>query len=312
MGLLLAILAETVHVLLGGNFHAVIPGEVYRCSQPSPAELETMIKRHGIRTVINLRGCCNPNPWYLDECRITHDLDVAQEDLCFSAGRLPSVAEIRRLVEVLDHTEYPVLFHCYRGSDRTGMASVVAQLLRTDVSLSRARRQLSLRFAHLALGRPANLDRFLDLYSEWLTEQGITHSRATFRRWLLEGYCPGACRCEFAPLDFPTQVAVNEPFTLRVRCRNTSIKPWRLQPEANAGIHLMGMLFDEQGRFLQRCGAGYFDAVVAPGESIDLTLALPAVITPGHYRIQLDMVDEQHCAFCQTGQEPLQWEFEVR
>ena len=48
-----------------------------------------MIAAHGIRTVVNLRGCCAPFPWYLDECRATHRLDVAQEDVCFSAGRLP-------------------------------------------------------------------------------------------------------------------------------------------------------------------------------------------------------------------------------
>jgi hypothetical protein len=52
--------------------------------------------------------------------------------------------------------------------------------------------------------------------------------------------------------------------------------------------------------------------MVAPGESIDLTAALPALALPGSYRLQIDMADEQRCAFSQTGQEPLEWELEVR
>src|SRR5438045_2137576 len=57
---LLAVLAEAARILFGGNFHAVIPGRVYRCSQPSPRSLKEMVASHGVRTVVNLRGCCNP------------------------------------------------------------------------------------------------------------------------------------------------------------------------------------------------------------------------------------------------------------
>src|SRR5262249_51834922 len=85
-----------------GNVHEVVPGRIYRCSQPSASALEQLIDSRGIRTVVNLRGCCAPNAWYLDECRTTLRRDVSQEDLCFSAGRLPAVHEVRRLVEVID------------------------------------------------------------------------------------------------------------------------------------------------------------------------------------------------------------------
>src|SRR5262249_32659463 len=104
LGAVLAVAAEASRVMLGHNFHAVIPGRVYRCAQLSGGALRQVIRARGIRTVINLRGCCDPFPWYLEECRATHDLDVAQEDICFSAGRLPAVHELRRLVEVLDRS----------------------------------------------------------------------------------------------------------------------------------------------------------------------------------------------------------------
>jgi protein-tyrosine phosphatase family protein len=310
--MLLAVLIELGHVLLAGNFHVVIPGQVYRCAQPSAQELDGIIARHDIRTVINLRGECNPADWYLGECRTSHRHNVCQEDLCFSAGRLPATQELHRLVEVLDHTEYPVLFHCHRGADRTGLASAVALLLKTDARLAEGRRQLGLRYSHLALGRPANLDRFFDLYSEWLDGQGLSHSSAVFRRWLLDEYCPGECRCNLELVNAPDHATPGEPFALLVRCANTSIKPWRFRPESNAGIHLFAVLTDLDGRYVTQGRAGYFDAVVNPGEQIVLTLAMPPVALAGKYRLQIDMVDAQHCYFNQTGQEPLEWELDVR
>jgi protein tyrosine phosphatase (PTP) superfamily phosphohydrolase (DUF442 family) len=312
VGLLLACGAEAGRVFLMGNFHVVVPGHVYRSGQLSDVELDAVIGKHGIRTIINLRGCCNPTSWYLDECRATHRRGVNQEDIGFSAGRLPPVQEIRRLVEILDRTDYPILFHCNRGADRTGLASAVALLLMTDASLAEGRRQLSPRFAHLALGRPGNLDRFFDLYSEWLEAQGATHSRGTFRHWLVQEYCPGECRCRLELLSVPESVLCGEPFTIKVRCHNTSIKLWRLQKESNAGIHLWVVLLNTRGEYVGHGKAGLFDAVVGPGESIDLYVALPAVAQPGSYRLRADMTDEQHCFFSQTGQEPLEWELEVR
>src|SRR5690348_3995812 len=61
-GAFLVVVFETVRIVCLGNVHAVVPGRVYRCSQPSPAGLERLIKAYGVRTVINLRGGCNPFP----------------------------------------------------------------------------------------------------------------------------------------------------------------------------------------------------------------------------------------------------------
>ena len=172
--------AEAYGIFLGANFHRVVPGRVFRSAQLSGTELEQKLQFQGIRTVVNLRGSCDPSPWYLEESRATHRLNVCQEDINFSAGHLPSVSEVRRLVEVLDRTEYPILLHCRRGADRTGMAAVMVLLLQSDASLGQARRQLGLRYGHLAFGRPANLDWFLDLYGEWLQTKGLAHSPALF------------------------------------------------------------------------------------------------------------------------------------
>jgi protein tyrosine phosphatase (PTP) superfamily phosphohydrolase (DUF442 family) len=315
-GCLIAVLVaagvEAYRVFCGNNFHMVIPGRVYRSAQLSAAELEQIATARGIRTVMNLRGSCDPCPWYIAESRATSRLNICQEDLCFSAGHLPSVHELRRLVEVFDRTEYPILLHCRRGADRTGMVATVALLLYSPASLSQARTQLGLRYGHVALGRPAYLDAFLDLYAEWLGGQGLTHTPAVFRRWLETGYCPAECRCDIALFDIPTPIVTGKPFIVRARCRNTSIRTWHLRAGSNAGVHGYYVLWDSQGSQLLSGRAGLFDADVAPNETIDLSLVLPALANPGKYRLQVEMVDEQHCYFHQTGSEPQEHELEVR
>jgi hypothetical protein len=298
-------------VFLGGNFHTIVPGQFYRCAQPSPARLRQLIRDHGIRTVVNLRGPCASFHWYLNECRASADLDACQEDLDFSAGRLPAVPEMRRLVEILDRSERPLLFHCQRGADRTGLASAVALLLHGDVSYPEARRQLSLRYGHVALGRPSNLDRFFDLYEEWLRGQGVAHSRDTFRRWVEHDYCPGEYRARLEPLDMPRAVRAGEPFGATVRFHNTSVKTWHFRPEMTAGVHAWFIVSDARADVVAQGLAGLFDAEVVPGASIDVTVPVPALHRAGRYTLFVDMILEGN-QFVQAGSEPLEWEFEVR
>jgi hypothetical protein len=306
---------EILYMFLGTNVHVVAAGEVYRCARLDPPDLIRVVRQYKIRTLFNLCGCSDPEPWYKAESLTTCQLDICQEDLGFSAGRLPSIYAMRRLVEALDRCDYPILIHCHRGIDRTGMASTVALLLHTDVSLTAARRQLSIRFGHLAVGRPAQIDRFFDLYQEWLSTNHLSHTSAHFRQWAVHEYCPGECRCVVALLEpggGPLHEPFGQPFGFRVRCTNTSVKPWIMQPGNNAGVHMGWTLLNEKDDYLTEGRSGLFDAVVRPGESIDLTAALPPLAV-GRYHVQLDMIDEQHAWFYQTGgTQPLTLELEVR
>jgi hypothetical protein len=309
---LLPVVVELVRIFFGGNFHTVVPGRVYRCAQPSPGAIEEMVATYGIRTVVNLRGCCNPFPWYLDEARATARLDVCQEDVCFSAGRLPSATELRRFIEVLDCCDYPLVLHCRRGADRTGLAAAVVLLLQGDVALDAACRQLGVRYGHVRLGRPAYLDEFLDLYGEWLRAQGKTHSRDVFRHWAMCEYGGGACRADLEVTGpVPLRVKAGVPAALRVRACNRSPRPWQFRPTINAGFHVGVHVWDGEDRQVAMVKSGLREAVVEPGESIELTVVLPALERPGRYRLMVDLVDEQHCWFFQTGSEPLEEELQV-
>jgi hypothetical protein len=312
LGFSCAIAIEFGRVYFGDNIHAVIPNRVYRSAQLSGEGFEAQIRSHKIRTLINLRGCCDPAPWYLDECRAAHAMQIAHEDVCMSAGRLPSVFEMRRLLEILDRTEYPILIHCKRGSDRTGLIAASILLLQTGSSLEEARRQLGVRYGHLSLGRPAYLDEYFDLYREWLAQQGAAHSPALYRRFIEHDYCPAECRCEFEPLDLPAVLPLDQAVAFQLRVHNTGVRPWRFRPGTNAGIHAMFGIWDRKGNVVVNERAGLINALVPPGQSIDLTVAIPPLRPAGRYRLFLDMQDEQHCSFYQTGSEPLERELEVR
>ena len=237
-GFLVAVGVQISQIAVGGNVHTVIPGAVYRSSRPTSGRLDMLVAKYHIRTVVNLRGCCDTTPSYLDESRATARLDLSQEDVPFSAGRLPSVPVIRELVNVLDNSEKPILLHCYQGIDRTGMASAMALLLYTDISLDEALHQLSPRFGHLPLGRTGNIDRFFELYREWLQEKGVAHSSANFRHWIEQDYCPGEYLASYEilePKDKPLVMHRGEPLVVRVRCTNVSS-----QAVALSARHLRG------------------------------------------------------------------------
>src|SRR5438876_7600951 len=73
---------EAWRVVLGPNVHVTVPGKVYRGAQPTAAGLEALAARYHIRTVVNLRGPCDPADWFVEEIKATQRLQMSQEDIC--------------------------------------------------------------------------------------------------------------------------------------------------------------------------------------------------------------------------------------
>lgn len=315
-GVFAGLAAEGVRVFALNNTHTVIPGRVYRTAQLSPEELRQFIAEKKIRTVINLRGSCPNTTWYLGEARTTHAAGICQEDLALSAKRLPAPAEIRRLIEVLDHTEYPVVVHCQRGADRTGLVSTAAVLLLTDTPLNVALRQLWPRYGHIRGGRTVIIDQFFEFYAGWLAATGQTHTPDRFRDWALNHYCPGPYRAELTLRSSP-EVPTGVGFTLTIRAKNTAVEPWTFTPGGSGGIVLRYGLFTPQGAIVYKGTAGLLTATVRPGEHIDLTAGFPPVAQPGRYPAHADLLDSQpidilDADFVQYGSEPLVFDVVVK
>ena len=304
---------EAVRVMALSNRHEVIPGRVYRCAQPTAADLRELVAEHGIRTVVNLRGFSPAYPWYAAEAETTHELNVSQEDITFSANRLPAPAELRRLIEVLDGTEYPVLIHCKRGADRTGLSSAVARLLFTDDALAQARRQLWPRYGHFEFGRTAAMDEFFDRYEAWLAVENANHTPERFRRWATSVYTPGPAVSELTWLDpVPVTTDKDKPFAVRLRATNRSAEPWEFRPGNYAGIHLYYIVASTPTVAAYKGQAGLMRKTVSPGESIELTLAVPPLKVPGRFVLVAELHDARGAgvpiranSFVQFGDEAL-------
>lgn len=119
------------------NVRAVVPGKVYRSADlPKLTEQEeATVKALGLRTLIDLRS----PPEVL---RFGEDLPVASQvvrvplpPLAGSEGYAEYTrlrAEFGQVLRLLAReSAYPVLFHCHRGKDRTGVvAALLQELLR--------------------------------------------------------------------------------------------------------------------------------------------------------------------------------------
>jgi protein tyrosine phosphatase (PTP) superfamily phosphohydrolase (DUF442 family) len=309
------ILFEAYRVLIGYNGHVVLPGQVYRSAQPGADDLRAAVKAYGLRTVFNLRGPCKGLDFYDEEVAACTELGVAHEDFEFSAVRLPDVKQLRRFVTALEQAEQPILLHCKRGSDRTGLASVIAAVLIGGVPYEQAKGQLSLRYAHLAFGPTRQMSAFFAIYEGWLAKHGHEHSRERLRHWLLEEYRGGALHYEReAVIPLQAENKVGMPLGFRVRYRNTTDFAWHFKPHRSSGIHGIWAVgnwrYEPHDAIFGR--AGLFERVVEPGQTVELTYVLPAFKKPGKYQIYLDLVEERHAHFTQVGATALEEEIVVR
>lgn len=284
---------EVAKVTALGNWHTVIPGRLYRCAQPVGDRLPQAIDQYGIRTVVNLRGLCPEDDWYLQEAATCAENKVSLEDVTFSATRLPAPSELRQLIEVFDQSEAPLLIHCKQGADRTGLAATLFKLLYTDATLAEARRQLWPIYGHVRFGRTIAMDDFFDRYEAWLAGQGAEHSPNQFREWALNVYTPGPRMSELELLEpLPTRVKVGEAFAFKVRATNRSGEAWEMKPGDYAGIHLGYMVIvPEPLALVSRGKAGLQRTTVLPGESVELLATVPPIHEPGRYQFAMEMTD---------------------
>jgi protein tyrosine phosphatase (PTP) superfamily phosphohydrolase (DUF442 family) len=305
-----AVIATIIGLVLSGSVREVRGGQVYRSGQLNGERLERAIIEKRIRTIVNLRGCCPSFPWYLVEAETANRMGVSQEDVFLSAIRLPTPTEVRRLIEVLDESEHPVLLHCRQGVDRTGLASVIVQLLQPGISLTEARRHLSVGYGYLPVNGTENMNRFFDFYESWLNEHGLQHTPTLFRHWATREYCPGACRVEYRTNAWPKEIRAGRRLRLTLDAFNTSIHSWQFRSGTGQGVHGRYSIKSADGRtvFHERCGL--FETQVPPGNSVKLGVGVPGLL-PGNYALNLDMIDRDGNAFCQFGSEPLVWEFVV-
>jgi protein tyrosine/serine phosphatase len=135
---------------LRSNFHVVIPGELYRSAQPSANDIRDYARQYGIRTVVNLRGAAD-RPWYKAETDAAREAGIVHLDFKMYASKQLSPERVRMLANMLRDAPKPILIHCFSGSDRTGLASVVYLHEVAGRDEAAAERQLSFFYGHVAI-----------------------------------------------------------------------------------------------------------------------------------------------------------------
>lgn len=126
------------------NFGTVEPGAIYRSAQPSPWFLDWVVRHHGIRSLVNLRG---DTDGFESAFAARHGLRLFSFDL--SASRPPTPNDVERFLAVVDDpANRPLLVHCRYGVDRTGYMLGIYRVDRQGWDVDRALREMN-RFLQL-------------------------------------------------------------------------------------------------------------------------------------------------------------------
>ena len=147
-----------------GNFHVITASEAYRSAQLDKDELKHYLLKYKIRSVINLRGEKDDEPWYVEEKQVCRDLDVEHYDLRLPADKQPASTEIEALIRLFKTAPRPVLIHCKAGADRSGLAAAMWKMQIDGEPKAVAQRQLSIRFGHIPIGPTSVLDTFIQTW----------------------------------------------------------------------------------------------------------------------------------------------------
>ena len=166
--------SSIANLVFHNNFHVVVPGKVYRSAQMSDSDLESTIKRYGIKSVIDLRLDHRTQEAAVDQAGATlYSVPLA-------GSRFPSRNELGELVSAFDSAKTPVLVHCSSGSHRSAFASAFWLMYQEGKDASLAQEQFNWRAGFFSIerhfrswlaGRPT-IDQFLPQLAEESRQSG--------------------------------------------------------------------------------------------------------------------------------------------
>jgi len=151
------------------NFHRVSE-EAFRSSQPTMWQLRRMVRKHGIKTIINLKGPNQDSAYWAFEREQCAKLGVRLVDVSIASRSLPSHERIKRASTVFDSVEYPIWMHCKAGADRAGIYSTLYQHFRLGVPIEQTDQLRLWPYGHIKRSKAGMADFFFDQYTSFRRE----------------------------------------------------------------------------------------------------------------------------------------------
>jgi protein tyrosine/serine phosphatase len=169
------------HAFLRLTWHNAhwISDEMLRINQPWPFQLKHW-QRHGIKTVLNLRGTPDAGHYVLEEeaCR---KLGLKLVNFTVYSREAPSRQVVLDAKQLFDTLEYPVLMHCKSGADRAGIMSVLYCHFRRGLPMKEAARQLAWKYGHARAGLTGVLDFAIERYLAEADATGLDYEQYVSR-----------------------------------------------------------------------------------------------------------------------------------
>jgi tyrosine-protein phosphatase SIW14 len=155
------------------NFGVVVPGKLFRSGQLKPKNFEELAEKHGIKSIICLRGKEDSDVYALAKERGVKILGVE-----LTAKRPPKPEQLELIMKALSGASFkpsdysgqirqglglegdtvrlepPYVIHCAAGADRTGYIVAVYRICFEGWSTEKARMEM-LRYFHLPAQYPA-------------------------------------------------------------------------------------------------------------------------------------------------------------
>jgi len=101
------------------NFGTITEGKVYKSAAIKPSKIKEYVKKHNIKTVIDLRNTINQENGLREEREAVEKIDGTKY-INIKSPQVPTKENLKDFFKVMDNeANYPVLIHCYHGLGRT-------------------------------------------------------------------------------------------------------------------------------------------------------------------------------------------------
>lgn len=158
------------------HFGVVEEGKLYRCGQPRPEQLRELIDKHGLRTVVALRGSRSgedPDAWEASERAVCEDRGVELVTIPFNHKNPPTPEQLEQFLTICrDPARRPALVHCRLGQQRTLMFCALYRVHIEGVDAKSAEHEMD------ALGFGAHVRRHQRLLKRYRELAGLTEPAA--------------------------------------------------------------------------------------------------------------------------------------